>query len=596
MIRHRMKTKPLFSPTLLGIGLSLLAVPLGGHVVAAEAARSGSANAAAGWRAAHRVVDLHQHVDYTEEHLARCIRIMDDAGIGLVVNLSGGTVTAKPGATSEFERNRALADRLFPGRFLHYFSLDYAGWDDPGWSARAVKQVEDAQRFGAAGLKEYKRLGLYLRDGAGRLVKVDDPKLDPVWRRCGELGLPVSIHVADPVAFWRPYDATNERWAELKDHPNWWFGDPTKHPPFRELIDALDRVVGKHPGTSFVGVHFANHAEDLDWVEQALDRHPNFMADLAARIPELGRHDPDRVRKLFTKHQDRIFFATDFQVYDRLILGSSGNEPPPTDDDAHQFFAKHWRWLETNDRQFAHMTPIQGDWRIDAIGLPTDVLRKLYFDNARRLLVRSLPAPTLRAARITKDFKPDGRLRERGWSQATPGWIEVTLKEGAARPAVSTRLRALWSERFLYLAYEAPYTELTVFEPVSRTDRIGLWDRDVVEAFIGSDLANPGHYTEFQVAPTGETLDLALKLPDRDFPWSSGMEAAVKLDRRAKTWTTELRIPLTALGREAPRVGTRWRANFYRHTTREDAFLAWHPTAEGSAHVPARFGWLEFAE
>lgn len=572
--------------------LVVIALPPAG---AAAGARE-RADGPAGWRAEHRLVDLHQHVNGTEEHLARCVRIMDQAGIGLVVNLSGGTVTSRDGQPSEFERVRSLADRLHPGRFLHYFSLDYAGWDAADWSARAVAQVETAHRLGAAGLKEYKRLGLYLRDGAGKLIAVDDPKLDPVWRRCGELGMPVSIHVADPVAFWKPYDATNERWKELKDHPNWWFGDPAKHPPFRDLIDALDRVVGRHPGTTFVGVHFANFAEDPDWVEAALDRHPNLMADLAARVPEIGRHDPARVRRLFVKHADRILFATDFQVYDRLVLGSSGNEPPPADAEALEFFAKHWRWLETNDRQFDHMTPIQGDWKIDAIGLPPAVLRKVYFDNARRLLVRSLPLPTLRVARVTKDFKPDGRLQPQEWSRAGAVRIETAILDGTAHPALSTRLRALWSDRYLYLAYEAPYTELTVFDPVSRVDRIGLWERDVVEAFIGSDPAKPGRYTEFQVAPTGETLDLTLDLPKRDFLWSSGMESAVRLDRRAKLWTTEVRIPLAALAPAVPRVGTRWRANFYRHSTKEGAFLGWHPTADGSAHVPARFGWLEFAD
>jgi len=110
--------------------------------------------------------------------------------------------------------------------------------------------------------------------------------------------------------------------------------------------------------------------------DQSLDKYPNMMADLAARIPEIGRHDPEKVRRLFIKHQDRIFFATDFQVYDRLTLGSGGSGPPPTDDDAVAFFEKHWRWLETKDRKFEHMTPIQGDWKIDAIGLPVSVLRK----------------------------------------------------------------------------------------------------------------------------------------------------------------------------------------------------------------------------
>ncbi len=350
------------------------------------------------WRAAHRLIDLHEHVDDTPEHLARAVRIMDAVGIGIAVNLSGGTVTRyrvestrakRAPDSSEFEEGKALADARHPGRFLRYMNLDYSGWDRPDFAQNAVRQVEDGARFGAAGFKEFKRLGLYLRDGKNALIAIDDPKLDPMWKRLGELGMPVSIHVADPRAFWLPYDAKNERWTELKDHKSWWFGDP-KYPTREALLEALDRVIARHPGTTFVCVHFANNAEDLDWVDRALERRPNMMADLAARIPEIGRHDPDAVRRLLEKHQDRIFFATDFQVSNTLTLGSGGSGPPPTDADARVFFEKHWRWLETRDLHFPHMTPIQGDWTISGVGLPTPVLRKIYFENARRLLARSL--------------------------------------------------------------------------------------------------------------------------------------------------------------------------------------------------------------
>src|SRR5881296_2637194 len=182
---------------------------------------------------------MHQHIDYTTQHLTRAVNIMSAVGLGLGVNLSGGTVTRSNDAPSEFERNTALADRLFPGRFLHYMNLDYSGWDEPDFSERAAKQIEEGHRLGAAGFKEYKRLGLYLKDKAGKLLKIDDPKLDAVWRRCGELNMPVSIHVADPRAFWLPYNETNERWKELKDHPNWWFGGTNKYPSHEELLAAL---------------------------------------------------------------------------------------------------------------------------------------------------------------------------------------------------------------------------------------------------------------------------------------------------------------------------------------------------------------------
>jgi predicted TIM-barrel fold metal-dependent hydrolase len=550
------------------------------------------------WRAEHRIIDLHQHINGTTQHLTRAVKIMDAVGLGIGVNLSGGTVTRGTNdAPSEFERNKALADRLFPGRFLHYMNLDYKGWDKPDFSERAAKQIEEGHRLGAAGFKEYKRLGLYLRDGAGKLIKIDDPKLDPVWKRCGELNMPVSIHIADPKAFWLPYDKTNERWKELKDHRSWWFGDTNIYPPRMELLESLNRVIARHPRTTFVCVHFANNAEELEWVDQSLSRFPNMNADLAARIPEIGRHDPDKAHRLFVKHQDRIFFATDFQVYDRLILGSSGNEPPPTDADAETFYAKEWRWLETRDRNWEHMTPIQGDWTISSIGLPTAALRKVYFDNARKLLARSLPPPTVKAARIDKDFDVDGKLTEPMWTKAEPARMEYESRDSIARPEVSTAVRVLWSDEHLYLGYESPFTELTMFEPPQfDKERLGLWDRDVVEAFIGSDVTNINHYTEFEVAPTNEKLDLILNLPERDFAWSSEFSSAVHVNEKAKVWTCEMRIPLKALSKSKPAAGTRWRLNLYRCDRAHKAFLAWSPTLQGGFHAPEKFGVLEFEE
>jgi predicted TIM-barrel fold metal-dependent hydrolase len=352
---------------------------------------------ASAWRSSHRLIDLHTHVQPDAEHMAHAVRIMDAVGIGVAVDLSGGTVTHEKGQASELELTKRLADDKFPGRFLEYMNLDYSDWDSPDFARKAVAQVEEGARLGAAGFKEFKRLGLFLRDRRGALYKIDDARLDPMWQALGRLGMPVSIHVADPKAFWLPYDASNERWKELKDHPRWWFGDPKKYPPREELLAALERVVARHPETTFVCVHFGNNAEDIDWVDAQLDKHPNMLVDIAARVPEIGRHDPARVRALFIKHQDRILFATDFQVYDRMILGSGGNGPAPTDDDAIEFFQKHWRFFETADRDFPHMTPIQGDWTISGIDLPPEVLEKIYFGNAEKLLAR--PLAKLRTAR-----------------------------------------------------------------------------------------------------------------------------------------------------------------------------------------------------
>lgn len=546
------------------------------------------------WRAERRLIDMHQHVEFTPERLAKAVRIMDASGIGVAVSLGSGTVTpGLNGEPSEFERAKRMTDELYPGRFLHYMILDYSAWNENDFPQKVAAQIEDGHRLGAAGLKEFKRLGLYLRDRDNKLIRVDDPKLDPAWAKCGELGMPVSIHVGDPKAFWEPFDETNERWAELRDHRNWWFGDPQKYPPRMEILDALNRVIGRHPETTFIGVHFANNSEDLAWVDASLDKHPNMRADIAARVPEIGRHDPDAVRALFVKHQDRILFGTDFQVYDRLILGSSGNEPPPSEADALVFFEKHWRWLETRDRAWPHMTPIQGDWTISSIGLPADVLRKIYFDNARKLLARSLPAPTLKAQRADGEVTLDGMLSEASWQAATPVPLEYTLADSTARPELSTEVRCLWSNDSLYFGFSCPYSKLTVFDPPSAEERLGLWDRDVVEMFIGTSPDRPGRYAEFEVAPTNERLDVLIDRPEKDFPWDSRFESAVTIDDAAKRWTAEVRIPAAALAPATLSKGASLPLNLFRSDRAGGAFLAWNPTLQSTAHVPERFGTLE---
>jgi predicted TIM-barrel fold metal-dependent hydrolase len=555
-----------------------------------------SALSPAHWRQERRIVDMHMHISGKSDVFEKAIKVMDASGIGVAVELGSGTVTHKPDAISEFQRVKQLAEATAPGRFVHSMLLDYSGWDDPDWSERAAAQIEEGKRLGAAGLKEFKRLGLFLRDGKQNLIKIDDPKLDAVWSKCGELGMPVSIHVADPKAFWEPRDENNERWEELRDHPSWWFGDRAKYPERLELLAALSRVIGRHPKTTFVAVHFANNAEELDWVDAELTKHPNMMADVAARLPEIGRHPPEQLRQLFIKHQDRFVFGSDFMVNTRYILGSAGDQERPTDQDALTFFAKTWRFFETDDRNWAHMTPIQGNWTINSVNLPPEVLRKIYFDNARKLLAQAWPQPVMKAARIEEDFAPDGQLDDKAWQSAVPVRLEYSLAEVTAMPQLSTEVKALWSDKFLYLAYEAPFTELKMAEQPGDGERLGLWDDDVVEAFIGPDPASAKEYSEYEWAPNGERLDLKLSLPERDFPWSSGMESAVSVDRQAKLWRTEVRIPLSSISPQAPRAGSRWRLNLYRHDNAHRVFLAWNPTLTRTAHTPEMFGWLEFAD
>ncbi len=551
------------------------------------------------WRTEKRLVDVHTHVNATAERYARAIKILNAVGIGTAIELGSGTVTSArdaPEERSTFANAQRVSAEIAPGQFMHHMLIDYSGWDSPEWSSLAVKQVEIGHSLGAAGLKEFKRLGLSLRDGTGQLIRVDDPKLDPVWKKCGELKMPVSIHVADPKAFWEPRNESNERWDELRDHPSWWFGDHNKHPKREELLEQLSRVIARHPETTFIAVHFANNAEDLDWVAQQFEKHPNLYADIAARIPEIGRHPPDLLREFFVQHQDRLLFGSDFQVHDRLILGSAGDDERPNDYDAVVFFEKTWRFFETKDRDWNHMTPIQGSWTISSIDLPHEVLRKVYFDNARKLFVNRWPLPTAFAKMIQTDFVPNGELDEDVWKSAPAARIEYTIQHATAVPTHSTHVRVLCSSKYLYLGFVAPYTELKTGSPDSSGERMGLWDDDVVEAFIAPDPTQINRYSEYEWAPNGETLDLVLDLPNKDFAWSSEMESQVTLDPLTKLWITEVRIPLSKISERMPQVGDRWRANFFRHDNATNAFMGWNPTASATAHQPSRFGWLEFVE
>jgi hypothetical protein len=191
----------------------------------------------------------------------------------------------------------------------------------------------------------------------------------------------------------------------------------------------------------------------------------------------------------------------------------------------------------------------------------------------------------------------DGRLDEEIWEQAEIVRVERIIKNGEAVPVLSTKVRVLWTAESLYIAYVAPYRELITFEPaIYEGKRVGLWERDVVEVFINPNPNTINQYSEYEVAPTGEKIDLMLDLPNKDFLWNSHFEAAVYLDSEMRHWTTEMRIPFSAFGVDKPTNGTRWRVNFYRHAIKENVFLGWQPTMNDSAHRPERFGILEFIQ
>jgi hypothetical protein len=200
----------------------------------------------------------------------------------------------------------------------------------------------------------------------------------------------------------------------------------------------------------------------------------------------------------------------------------------------------------------------------------------------------------IRATRIERDFAVDGILDEAERRQTIPARMEYQSGDASALAELSTPVRVLWSDRYLYLGYECPFTTLNTFIPAQKEERIGLWDNDVVEAFIAPDPTAINRYKEFEWAPTGESLDLNVDLPAKDFGWTARAESAVTVDDSAKIWRVEVRIPLASLSDQMPKRGTRWRVNFFRHDKAHRAGLAFSPTLTRTFHTPDRFGWLEF--
>ncbi len=327
-------------------------------------------------RAKYPVVDVHTHPRIRFRHdpseLDGFVTTMDAHHIALCVSLDGRL-------GDHFTEHADYLWKKYPDRFVIFANIDWRGEgkdDDPAsWDChradfphRMVAALTDAKERGASGLKLFKQFGLGHRNPDGSLIAIDDRRWDPIWTACGELGLPVIIHTADPAAFFLPIDERNERWEELSRHPDWSFhGD--KFPSRDELLDARNRVISRHPQTIFFGAHLANNPEDLATVSRWLDDYPNLYVEISSRIAELGRQ-PYTARRFFLKYADRILFGTDGPRSPARLL-------------------PHWRFLETDDENFAYAEnpfPPQGLWNIHGLHLPDDVLRKLYYKNAQRLV------------------------------------------------------------------------------------------------------------------------------------------------------------------------------------------------------------------
>ncbi len=343
-------------------------------------------------QAKYPVIDAHTHVYFSTglakvrdpnaqpgypppEQLDQIVQWMDQLNLQTMVNLTGGI-------GEELDQSVELLQKAHPGRFLMCTEPSFARIQEPDYPQWQADELRRAKEQGAHGLKILKTLGLFLREQVteGPLVPVDDPRFDPMWEAAGELGFPVFIHVSDPDAFFTPIDRFNERWEELGNHPDWSFYGKD-FPSKDDLLAQRNRVIERHPKTTFVGLHVGNRSEHLAEVAGWLDRYPNLQVEIGARLGELGRQ-PRTSRQFFEKYQDRILFGTDAV-------------PPPDGDNYPQqvlrpeMFQCYFRFLETEDEYFDYSpaaTPPQGRWKIYGIGLPDEILKKVYHNNAARIL------------------------------------------------------------------------------------------------------------------------------------------------------------------------------------------------------------------
>jgi predicted TIM-barrel fold metal-dependent hydrolase len=309
-------------------------------------------------RAKFPVIDIHSHQPATPETMDRLVKEMDALNLRVLVNLTAGSGERLKQAVEAIRASR------YPDRFRVFANVEWNGAGAPGWQERAVAELEQAIKDGAIGLKVLKNLGLTARKADGSRLRVDDPELDPIWAACARLNVPVLIHTADPAPFFDPIDYRNERWLELALFPNRAY-PPDRFPRFEQLVAERDRLFARHPETRFIAAHFGWHANDLPRAAKLLDTLPNVYLEVAAVLYEFGRQ-PRAARAFFVKYQDRILF------------GKDAYEPSE--------YPYYWRVFETTDEYFDYYRPYHAFWKLYGMGLPDEVLRKLYYQNALRVV------------------------------------------------------------------------------------------------------------------------------------------------------------------------------------------------------------------
>jgi predicted TIM-barrel fold metal-dependent hydrolase len=315
-------------------------------------------------KAKYPAIDIHTH-SYAKspEDIVRWVKLMDEVGIEKTIVLTGSTGARFDSIFAKFNK--------FPGRFEVWCGFDYTDYDKPGFGPAAVAELERCARIGAQGVGELGDLGwgmYYSRPVKAWGMHFDDPRLDPLLQKCGKLGLPVSIHVGNPLWYYQTMDSTNDAlFCGFGDHNSISaMAKKTEVIDLDGMLEILKRGVGRHKNTTFIVCHFACCSHDLGKLGKLLDTHQNLYADISSQYAETA-NIPRFVKAFYEKYQDKLVYGTDFRASKHM-------------------YQTTYRILESNDEHFYETEIFEYHWSQNGFGLSDQVLKKLYRQNALKIL------------------------------------------------------------------------------------------------------------------------------------------------------------------------------------------------------------------
>jgi uncharacterized protein len=311
-------------------------------------------------RARFPVIDIHSHqpAPISPQELETVVKSMDPLNLRVLVNATGAT------GDRLVQSVTALRNSPYKDRMVMFTNINFQNVG-PGYGQRMAMQLDADVKAGALGLGEImKGFGLRARKADGSRLRIDDPELDPIWDAAARLNIPVLIHTADPQEFFQPITFTNERWLELALYPDRRYPS-SQFPSFETINTERDNLFRKHPKTKFIMAHLGWHANNLGRVAKLFDEMPNVYGEVGAVLYDLGRQ-PRTAREFLVKYQDRVLFGKDSYQPDE--------------------FPYYWRVFETADEYFDYYRDYHAFWKLYGLDLPDPVLRKLYYQNALKVV------------------------------------------------------------------------------------------------------------------------------------------------------------------------------------------------------------------